>query len=63
MDELWDDKFNRVIANTPFMSPKGGVYPHSKFSVQSSRSEVLFVDYIMNHLKPKGGPALSYQEE
>lgn len=36
------------------MSPKGGVMTHKKFSVQSSRSEVLFVDYIMNHLKPNG---------
>ena len=36
------------------MSPKGGVSTHNKFSVQSNRSEVLFVDYIMNHLRPKG---------
>jgi type I restriction enzyme M protein len=36
------------------MSPKGGIKPHSKFSIPSSRSEVLFVDYIMNHLRPKG---------
>ena len=54
MDERWNDKFDVILANPPFMSPKGGVRPHSKFSVQSSRSEVLFVDYIMNHLKPKG---------
>jgi len=54
MDERWNDKFDVILANPPFMSPKGGVRPHNKFSVQSSRSEVLFVDYIMNHLKPKG---------
>ncbi len=54
MDERWNDKFDVILANPPFMSPKGGVRPHRKFSVQSSRSEVLFVDYIMNHLKPKG---------
>lgn len=36
------------------MSPKGGVMPHSKFSISSTRSEVLFVDYIMNHLRPNG---------
>jgi len=54
MDERWNDKFDVILANPPFMSPKGGVRPHSKFSVQSNRSEVLFVDYIMNHLKPKG---------
>lgn len=53
-DERWGDKFDVILANPPFMSPKGGIRPHSKFSVQSSRSEVLFVDYIMSHLKPKG---------
>lgn len=53
-DDRWNDKFDVVLANPPFMSPKGGINPHSKFSIQSSRSEVLFVDYIMNHLRPKG---------
>ncbi|KKT34583.1 MAG: N-6 DNA methylase [Parcubacteria group bacterium GW2011_GWA2_44_12] len=53
-DERWNDKFDVILANPPFMSPKGGIKPHSKFSVPSSRSEVLFVDYIMNHLRPKG---------
>jgi type I restriction enzyme M protein len=53
-DERWNDKFDVILANPPFMSPKGGIKPHSKFSIQSSRSEVLFVDYIMNHLRPKG---------
>lgn len=53
-EERWNDKFDVILANPPFMSPKGGIKPHSRFSIQSSRSEVLFVDYIMNHLKPKG---------
>ena len=53
-DERWGDKFDVILANPPFMSPKGGVMPHNKFSVKSNRSEVLFVDYIMNHLRPKG---------
>lgn len=53
-DERWNDKFDVILANPPFMSPKGGIRPHSKFSISSSRSEVLFVDYIMNHLRPKG---------
>ena len=53
-DERWADKFDVLLANPPFMSPKGGVSTHNKFSVPSSRSEVLFVDYIMNHLRPKG---------
>lgn len=54
MDDNWNDKFDVILANPPFMSPKGGVSTHSKFSIQSTRSEVLFVDYIMNHLRPKG---------
>lgn len=54
MDERWNDKFDVILANPPFMSPKGGIKPHSKFSVHSNRSEVLFVDYIMNHLRPRG---------
>jgi len=54
MEERWNDKFDVIMANPPFMSPKGGIKPHTKFSIQSSRSEVLFVDYIINHLRPKG---------
>lgn len=53
-EDRWNDKFDVVMANPPFMSPKGGIKPHNKFSIPSSRSEVLFVDYIMNHLRPKG---------
>lgn len=53
-DERWADKFDVVLANPPFMSPKGGIKPHSKFGIQSSRSEVLFVDYILSHLKQSG---------
>lgn len=53
-EERWKDYFDVILANPPFMSPKGGITPHKKFSVPSNRSEVLFVDYIMNHLRPKG---------
>jgi type I restriction enzyme M protein len=53
-EDRWNDKFDLILANPPFMSPKGGIKPHNKFSVQANRAEVLFVDYITNHLKPKG---------
>jgi len=53
-EERWNDKFDLILANPPFMSPKGGIKPHNKFSIKANRAEVLFVDYIMNHLKPKG---------
>lgn len=53
-EERWGDMFDVMLANPPFMSPKGGVRPHKKFSLESSRSEVLFVDYIVSHLKQNG---------
>jgi type I restriction enzyme M protein len=53
-EERWNDKYDVILANPPFMSPKGGIKPHNKFGVASNRAEVLFVDYIINHLKPKG---------
>lgn len=36
------------------MSPKGGIKPHDTFAIKSSRSEVLFVDYIAEHLSDHG---------
>jgi type I restriction enzyme M protein len=53
-EDRWNDKFDVILANPPFMSPKGGIKPHNKFGVASNRSEVLFVDYIVSHLRPKG---------
>ncbi|MCG6190886.1 N-6 DNA methylase [Maribellus maritimus] len=53
-EERWDEYFDVVLANPPFMSPKGGIRPHKKFTIKSNRSEVLFVDYIAEHLNPKG---------
>jgi type I restriction enzyme M protein len=53
-EERWDESFDVILANPPFMSPKGGIRPHKKFTIQSKRSEVLFVDYIAEHLNPNG---------
>ena len=53
-DDRWNDYFDVILANPPFMTPKGGIQPHSKFGVQSKKAEVLFVDYILSHLKPDG---------
>ena len=36
------------------MTPKGGIKPHKRFGVSSNRAEVLFVDYIANHLRLDG---------
>jgi type I restriction enzyme M protein len=53
-EDRWNENFDVVLANPPFMSPKGGIRPHKKFTIASNRSEVLFVDYIAEHLNPKG---------
>lgn len=53
-DERWGEYFDVVLANPPFFTPKGGVIPHQKFQVNSSKTEVLFLDYIVTHLKPNG---------
>jgi type I restriction enzyme M protein len=50
----WDDKFTVILANPPFMTPKGGIRPHDRFAISANRSEVLFVDYIAEHLNPAG---------
>ena len=50
----WNEFADVILANPPFMSPKGGIRPHNRFSIQAKRSEVLFVDYIAEHLTPNG---------
>jgi type I restriction enzyme M protein len=45
-EEKWNEYADIILANPPFMTPKGGIKPHKRFSVQASRSEVLFVDYM-----------------
>jgi len=53
-DTRWDNYFDCILANPPFMTPKGGIQPHNRFGVKANRSEVLFVDYIMEHLNSTG---------
>ena len=53
-EDRWNEYADVILANPPFMSPKGGIRPHRRFSVQSKRSEVLFVDYMAEHLTPTG---------
>lgn len=53
-DERWNEYADVILANPPFMSPKGGIRPHNRFSIAATRSEVLFVDYIAEHLAPNG---------
>ena len=61
-EERWNETVDVILANPPFMSPKGGIKPHKRFSVQATRSEVLFVDYIAEHLSPQGRAAIVVPE-
>mgnify|MGYP000616823940 FL=1 len=61
-EEKWDDCYDVVLANPPFMTPKGGIMPHSRYRVKAKRSEVLFVDYIAEHLNPNGRAAIIVPE-
>ena len=57
-EERWNEFADVILANPPFMSPKGGIKPHKRFSIQAKRSEVLFVDYMAEHLTPTGRAAI-----
>lgn len=49
-EDRWNENYDVVLANPPFMTPKGGIRPHKKFTIQATKSEVLFLDYIAEHL-------------
>jgi type I restriction-modification system DNA methylase subunit len=53
-EEKWEENFDVIIANPPFMTPKGGIKPHKKFSIKTRRAEALFVDYLIEHLNVNG---------
>ena len=53
-EDRWNEFYEVILANPPFFSPKGGIQPHSRFGVESKRAEVLFVDYIIQHLSQNG---------
>lgn len=61
-DDKWNELADVILANPPFMSPKGGIKPHKRFTVQASRSEVLFVDYMAEHLTATGRAAIVVPE-
>ena len=60
--DRWNEYYDVILANPPFMTPKGGIRPHNRFSIKSNRAEVLFVNYIMEHLTPKGRAAIVVPE-
>jgi type I restriction enzyme M protein len=61
-EKRWDETFDVILANPPFMTPSGGIVPHKRFSVQSGKAEALFVDYILEHLNIHGKGAIVIPE-
>lgn len=61
-EDKWDDKYDVILANPPFFTPKGGITPHNKFSINSKKAEVLFSEYIMEHLTRNGKGAFIVPE-
>jgi len=53
-DARWHERADLILANPPFMTPKGGVTPHTKFRIAAKKAEVLFTDYIAEHLSADG---------
>lgn len=60
--DKWDDNYDVIFANPPFMTPKGGITPHNRYRVSAKRAEVLFVDYIVEHLNSTGRAAIIVPE-
>ncbi len=61
-EDRWNEYADVILANPPFMTPKGGIRPHNLFSVKSKRSEVLFLSYIVDHLTYSGRAAVIVPE-
>lgn len=53
-EKRWDETFDVILANPPFMTPKGGIVPHNRFQIQATKAEVLFTGYILEHLNING---------
>ncbi len=60
--EKWYDNYDVILANPPFMTPKGGITPHSNYRTGGKRAEILFVDYIIQHLNSNGRAAIIVPE-
>jgi type I restriction enzyme M protein len=55
-EDRWQELYDVILGNPPFMTPKGGIRPHNKFGIKANRSEILFLDYMVDHLQ---GPCKS----
>jgi len=61
-EDRWQETFDVILANPPFMTPKGGIRPHKKFGIKANKAELLFTDYIAEHLNPGGRAAIVVPE-
>jgi type I restriction enzyme M protein len=50
----WHRSFDVIFSNPPFMTPRGGIVPHPRFSISARRTELLFLQYIATHLTAAG---------
>lgn len=50
----WNEYYDIILTNPPFMTPKDGMVVHSKFKNRSKSCPTLFLDYLLQHLKPNG---------
>jgi type I restriction enzyme M protein len=53
-ENLWQHTFDIILANPPFITPKGGARRHSRFAITSNKTEVLFCEYMVHHLNFNG---------
>ena len=53
-NDSWEEKYDVILTNPPFSTPKGGVRPTDRFTLDSKRTEVLFVEYVIEHLTLNG---------
>lgn len=53
-ENLWQHTFDIIMANPPFITPKGGARRHSRFAIKSNKTEVLFCEWMVHHLNYNG---------
>ena len=61
--DKWDDKFDLVLAKPPFIISKDSIVPHERYHIKTDKTELLFVDYIAEHLTANGKAGIIVTEE